>query len=259
MSVPAGGDGHQSLRVDGDLTRVTGNITVTSATNLGTLSFGSLRQVGGFELGDLTVLAELSCPQLNQVDILNFTALPALSSLSFGNTGIKKANSILITNTNLESLDGIDQLQDITTFNVNNNQQLTNISLQVTSIGNSLDIFANDASLTGLTASFPLLQTATNMTFRNCSTISLPALKNVTQKMGFYGNTMESFSAPNLTTAGGLIFVDNTELTNITIPQLSSVNGSYQIANNTQLKQINGFPKLSIITGALDFNGNFSE
>lgn len=254
-----GGDGHQDLAIDGELERVTGNITVTSATNLGTLSFGSLKRIGGFELGDLTVLTTLSCPQLNQVEVLNFTALPALSRLTFGNTGIQKAESILITNTNLESLKGIDKLQDITTFNVNNNQQLTNITLEVTSIENSLDIFANDASVEGLTASFPMLETARNMTFRNCSSISLPALKNVTQKMGFYGNTIEGFSAPNLTTAGGLIFVDNTELTNITIPQLTSVNGSYQIANNTQLKSIDGFPKLSVVIGAIDFNGNFSE
>ena len=70
---------------------------------------------------------------------------------------------------------------------------------------------------------------------------------------------MQSFAAPNLTTCGGLIFVDNTELTNISLPMLTSINASYQIANNTQLKIINGFQKLSIIGGALDFNGNFTE
>ena len=259
LSVPNGNDGHQSLSVDGSLTRVTGNITVTNAIELSTLSFGALKRVGGFELGGLTVLSELSCPQLNQVDQLNFTALPALSQLSFGNIGIETATSILITNTNLGSLEGIDQLQKIDTFNVNNNQQLTNISLQVTSITKSLDIEANDGFVSGLTTSFPMLEFAQNMTFRNCSSISLPALKNVTQRMGFYGNAMESFSAPNLTTTRGLIFVDNTELNNISIPQLTSVNGPYQIANNTQLKIIDGFPKLSVVQGSLDFNGNFSE
>lgn len=97
------------------------------------------------------------------------------------------------------------------------------------------------------------------MTFRNCSTVDLPALANVTQDLGFYGNSMQTFSAPNLTAVGGLIFVDNTALTNISIPQLTSANQSYQIANNTMLKQINGFPKLANIGGALDFNGNFTE
>jgi len=113
--------------------------------------------------------------------------------------------------------------------------------------------------VTGLVTTFPMLETATNMTFRNCSSVSLPSLANVTQDLGFYGNTMQSFVAPNLTTVGGLIFVDNTQLTNISLPQLTSVNQSYQIANNTLLKNVTGFPQLSIVGGALDFNGNFTE
>lgn len=215
--------------------------------------------MGGFELGQLTVLSDLSFPKLTTVTVMNFTALPALQQLAFGDNGITQADSILITNTGLSSLQGINNLQTISTFNVNNNAALQNISLQVTSIKNSLDIEANDGYISGLTTSFPMLQTAQNMTFRNCSSVSLPSLANVTDDLGFYGNTMESFMAPNLTTVGGLIFVDNTALTNISIPGLVSVNGSYQIANNTMLKKINGFTKLSVIKGALDFNGNFSE
>ena len=238
---------------------ITGNLTVTDAIQLASLSFGSLQSIGGFELGGLTVLSELSMPQITKVDQLNFTALPALQQLSFGGTGLTQANSILITNTGLSSLQGINNLQEVDFFNVNNNPSLQNISLQVTSIKNSLDIEANDGYVTGLQTSFPLLETAQNMTFRNCSSVSLPSLANVSEDLGFYGNTMQSFAAPNLTTCGGLIFVDNTELTNISLPMLTSINASYQIANNTQLKIINGFQKLSIIGGALDFNGNFTE
>ena len=255
-----GQSGHQSLAIDGSLKSVTGNITATNVTNLATLSFGSLQQVDGFSLTDLTVLSELSAPQLTKVNQMTLEALPALFQLSFGNKGVTQASSLLITNTALTSLKGIDQLQSVDTFNVNNNGGLTNISLQVTSITNSLDIEANDGYISGLSTSFPMLETAQNMTFRNCSSISIPALKNVTQSLGFYGNSITQLQAPNLTSTGlGLIFVDNTELTNISIPQLVTVNGSYQIANNTELKVIDGFPKLSVIAGALDFNGNFSE
>lgn len=257
LSVPAGPDGHQSLSING-VKKITGNLTVTDAINLSSLTLGSLEQLGGFELGDLTVLSTLSAPQLTQVDTLNFTALPALQQLGF-TTGLTKSTSVLITNTGLSSLSGISTLQQVDTFNVNNNQALTNISLQVTSIKKSLDIEANDGFISGLTTSFPMLQTAQNMTFRNCSDVQLPALANVTLDLGFYGNTFTSFAAPNLTTAGGLVFVDNTQLTNISLPQLTSINGTYQIANNTQLKQINGFTKLSVVTGALDFSGNFTE
>ena len=257
VSFPAGSDGHQSLSIDG-VKRITGNLTVTGAINLAGLSLGSLQQLGGFELGGLTVLSTLSAPQLIRVDTLNFTALPALQQLDFG-TGLKQASSVLITNTGLSSLGGISSLQQVDVFNINNNQALTNITLNVTTIKKSLDIEANDGFISGLSTSFPSLQTAQNMTFRNCSDVQLPSLANVTLDLGFYGNTFTSFAAPMLTTAGALVFVDNTQLTNISIPQLTSINGTYQIANNTQLKQINGFTKLSVVTGALDFSGNFTE
>ena len=97
-------------------------------------------------------------PQITKVDQLNFTALPALQQLSFGGTGVTQANSILITNTGLSSLQGINNLQEVDFFNVNNNPSLQNISLQVTSIKNSLDIEANDGYVTGLQTSFPLLR-----------------------------------------------------------------------------------------------------
>ena len=258
LAIPQDQSGHQSLSID-TVEVITGNLTVTNAGNLSSLSFGSLKTIGGFELDGLTELSQLSFPQLTQVSALSFTALPALQQMSFGGTGISKANSILITNTGLSSLQGINNLESVSTFNVNNNPSLQNISLQVTSINGSLDIEANDGFVSGLTTTFPMLQTAQNMTFRNCSSVLLPSLANVSEDLGFYGNTMTSFAAPNLTTCGGLIFVDNTDLTNISIPQLVSVNASFQIANNTMLKQINGFQKLSVIKGAFDFNGNFTE
>lgn len=250
--------GHQSLSIKG-VEKITKDLTITGLSTLATIEMGSLKSVGSLTLGDLQILSTLSMPQLSSVDTMNFTALAALQSLSFGNTGITQADSILISNTGLSSLMGINNLESVKTFNVNNNPGLQNISLQVTNIKGALDIEANDGFSSGLTTSFPMLQTAQNLTFRNCSSVDLPVLANVSQYLGFYGNTMQTFMAPNLTTTGGLVFVDNTALTNISIPQLQSVNGSYQIANNTMLKKIDGFQKLATVKGALDFNGNFTE
>lgn len=258
VSGSAGSKG-QELNIDGKLTEVIGNITANNITGLATLSFGSLESVTGLDLIGIRDLSTLSLPQLTTVDAMTLEALPNLYKLSFGTPGLTQAKSILITNTALTTLQGIDKLKKIETFNVNNNGGLTNISLDVTSISGSLDIEANDGYASGLTTSFPKLMSANNMTFRNCSMISLPALVNVTQDLGFYGNSIAMLSAPNLTTTSGLVFVDNTGLTNISLPMLTSVNGTYQIANNTELKKIDGFPKLSIVSGALDFNGNFSE
>ena len=264
VSIPSGAtfpqdsSGHQAISIDG-VQKITNNLTITGLDNLDSIEMGDLKSIGGFTLGALTQLSTLSLPQLASIDSMNFTALPALTSLSFGTTGITQANTILVSNTGLTSLMGINNLESVYSFNVNNNQGLQNISLQVTSIKGALDIEANDGFSSGLTTSFPLLETAMNLTFRNCSSVSLPSLANVSQYLGFYGNTMQSFIAPNLTTTGGLVFVDNIAMTNISIPELTSVNGSYQIANNTMLKQINGFEKLATVKGALDFNGNFTE
>lgn len=255
---PSDGNGHQQISIDG-VEKITNNLTITGLSNLATIEMGSLKSVGGLTLGTLQILSSLSMPQLSSVDSLNFTALAALQSLSFGSTGITQANNVLISNTGLSSLMGINNLESVGTFNINNNPGLQNISLQVTNIKGALDIEANDGFQSGLTTSFPMLQTAQNLTFRNCSTVDLPSLANVTQYLGFYGNTMQSFIAPNLTTTGGLVFVDNTALTNISIPGLQSVNNSMQVANNTMLKKIDGFTKLATIKGALDFNGNFTE
>lgn len=258
LAVPKDSDGLQVLQVD-NIRKITGNLTVTNIGELASLTFGSLQSVFGFELGALERLATLSFPQLDSCDALNFTALPSLQTLDFGGIGITKARSVLITNTGLSALNGIENLKEVDLFNVNNNQALTNISLKVTSIKNSLNVEANDGFVSGLSTSFPLLETAQNMTFRNCSQILLPSLKNVTDELGFYGNTFTNFSAPKLSSAGGIIFVDNTELINITLPNLEKIDGAYQIANNTKLSIIDGFQKLSVIKGTLDFSGNFSR
>ena len=258
LAVPKNSDGLQELQVD-NIRKITGNLTVTNIPELSSLTFGSLQSVVGFELGGLERLITLRFPQMTTVDALNFTALAQLQALDFGNSGITKARSVLITNTGLTSLKGIDNLKEVDLFNVNNNRFLTNISLQVTSIKTSLNVEANDEFLSGLTTSFPLLETAQNMTFRNCSQILLPSLKNVTDELGFYGNTFTNFSANKLTSAGGIIFVDNTELINITMPNLEKIDAAYQIANNTKLSIISGFPKLSLVRGTLAFTGNFTE
>jgi len=96
------------------------------------------------------------------------------------------------------------------------------------------------------------------------SSVSIPSLAAVNGSLGFYGNTFASLSAPNLTTvgsfqgrSGGITIDDNSVLSNITMPQLTSSGGLFQIASNEELHAIS-FPVLSEIGGALDFTGNFT-
>jgi hypothetical protein len=236
--------------------RISGNLIADGATKLTTLSADSLTIIDkGFQLTNMTILSTLAFPRLSMVDSIMWNALPNLQNISF-TSKVTRAANVLITNTQLASLNGID-LQTVETFNINNNFYLTQIETQLGNISKSLTIEANGRHLT---ASFPNLQWAYNMTFRNCSDVKLPSLSAVNGSMGFYENFFQNFAAPNLTSVGGsLVFDDNVQLTNISLPMLKTINGGYQIANNTQLKVIDGFQALQTVGGAIDFSGNFTK
>lgn len=163
LAVPSDENGHQQLELT-KVQEITGNLSVTNIDTLTVLHLDSIQSVGGIELGRLIGLADLSIGQLHSVEQLNWSALPALQSWS--GSALTEAESILITNTGLASLDGLVNLQKVDYLNINNNPSLTNISLKLTSIGKSLDIEANDGYISGLSTSFPLLQTSQNMTDR---------------------------------------------------------------------------------------------
>jgi len=205
-------------------------------------------------LNNLTLLSTLSFTDLTAVGAINWAALPALPQLTFPSV-ITKAANVVITNTFLSTLDGIN-LATVGTMNINNNNRLKTFSTQVANITQLLNIDSNGRLLD---VSFPNLIWAANMTFRNVSSVSLPSLAVVNGSLGFYENYFTSVAAPNLTqvTTGGLAFVANPSLANISFPLLATIGGGDLIANNSALGAI-AFPVLSDVGGAIDFSGNFT-
>ncbi|RDL37808.1 putative sporulation-specific protein 2 [Venustampulla echinocandica] len=243
--------------------QIKGDIVCEDAGQLTSLGSSSIGTIGGtFRLTNLTLLSTLSMSDLTSVKALEWTALPALSQLTFPSV-LSKANAVLITNTFLSTLDGIN-LQTVGTLNINNNNRLKTFSTQVANITQLVDISSNGQNLD---VSFPNLIWAANATFRNVSSIKLPSLATVNGSLGFYGTNSESIIAPNLTTVGditksasvggSLALVANSALSNISFPVLKSVAGAVQVANNTALSAIS-FPALETVNGAIDFAGNFS-
>jgi hypothetical protein len=240
--------------------QIKGDLIAENAGALTTLASTSINSIGGaFTLTNLTVLSSLSFSTLTDVGSISWSALPALPQLNFPES-IGMATSVLITNTFLSTLDGIN-LQTVDTLDINNNNRLKTFSTQVGNITTSLTIDSNGKDLE---VSFPNLIWAANMTFRNISSLSIPSLAVVNGTFGLYENYMSVISAPNLTSVGsvkngvgGLAFVANPNIQNITLPQVATVGGAFQIANNSALSTIS-FPLLSEVGGAIDFSGNFS-
>ncbi|KAI9651622.1 MAG: hypothetical protein M1829_002586 [Trizodia sp. TS-e1964] len=243
------------------VTSISGSLRC-SAENLTSLSAPSLATIGNaFDLRQVYRLAKLSFPALTSVNNISWTALPVLQKLNFGTPGVTQAKSLLIENTQLNSLDGIS-LITADTIDINNNQYLSSIDQQLMNITQSFKVDANSKSLK---LNFPNLIWAANMTFRKCSSVNLPVLNVVNGSLGFLGNYFTTFSAPNLSTValsstgGGLTFSDNNALTNISCPALTEIGGGFLISNNTNLKAIDGFPKLKVVAGALQINGKISK
>ena len=222
------------------------------------LSSSSLNSVSGeFRLTNLTGLSSLAFTSLSSVGSISWTSLNALDSLTFGEPGIEKAKSVVISDTFLSSLDGID-ITTLSDLDINNNHRLSTWDSKLTNLTNTMNFLANGNNFT---VSMDHLTWIANMTVNNVTSFSVPALQVVNGSASFGSNQFTSFSAPNLTstTSGNINFVGNPKLTNVTFPQLTKIGGALLIANNTALEEVDGFPKLKTVSGAIKLRGNFSE
>jgi len=238
------------------LTEIDGDVEANEATKLVSLAGKGLKTIKGtFTLKGLTVLTALSFPELVSVKDIAWTTLPALSELGFTKE-VTSADNVMITDTNLASLDGIN-LQECTTFNVNNNKYLKTVDVALRNVYDILTITFNG---NGVKTSFPELQWAKNITIRNAGSVSFPKLEEVKSSVSLINNTFEEVEFPELTKVGqSMALVSCNKLSNLTANSLESVGGTFLLANNTKLETVDGFKKLSKVGGAIDLSGTFKK
>lgn len=240
------------------LQQVKGDFVAENDGFLTGLSSSSLKSItGAFKLSNLTGLSSLAFTKLDSVGSISWIALTALDTLTFGAPGVQTAKSIVIADTFLSSLDGIDvtTLQDL---DINNNHRLVSWDSELNNLGNTMNFLSNG---NGFNVSFNKMTWIANMTINNVTNFAVPALQTINGTATFGANQFESFNAPNLTStqSGSIAFIGNNLLKNISLPQLTSLGGALLIANNTALETIDGFPKLKTVGGAVKLRGNFSE
>ncbi|KAF2840551.1 hypothetical protein M501DRAFT_990533 [Patellaria atrata CBS 101060] len=245
--------------VEGDITipgvrSIDGSLSAVNVTNLNTISAPQLEEIADtFELRDNQNLASISMDSLTDIDTIQWVGLANLRNLGFA-AGISSVSVVNIDNTQLSSIDGIG-VDAVNEFTLVNNGLLTQLQLDLVKVSRTLIISGNGEDLM---VQFPLLETAQNLTFRNCSDVKLPSLESVNGTVGFFSTKFESFGMPNLTTVGGLLFQDNLNLANLSLPELETVGGGFKISNNPDLLELD-FPALVTVRGALDFSGNFTS
>ncbi|KAJ5881772.1 Leucine rich repeat 5 [Penicillium soppii] len=235
--------------------KITGGLSCSEGANVSSITASELTSIGKtFDLEGLTTLTLLDFAQLDSVGSINWDALPKLQSLNFAK-GVTEAGDVSITNTGLTDLNGIS-LQTVGLFSIQNNRDLKTININ--NLKNATKSISFSGNYDTLEVNFPNLGTGVGMTFQNISAVSLPSLEKLTGQLGFWGTKFETFSAPNLTQTGDLIFKDNTKLSNISMPVLKTVNGGFTIARDDELNIIS-LSNLETVKGAIDFSGTFNK
>ncbi|KAL4921199.1 GPI-anchored cell wall organization protein-domain-containing protein [Aspergillus aurantiobrunneus] len=235
--------------------RIQGALSSSGGENITRLSAPTLETIeDAFSLEGTTRLSGLDFPRLTSVGEISFQAVPVLQNLGF-TQGVTKASSVSIINTGLTSLDGIS-LNQVGSFIVTDNKDLQTVDVNNLKNATNLINFAGNSDK--LEIMLPNLASGTNLTIRNVSSVSIPSLKKLEGQLGFWGNTFESLSAPNLTESGDVVFEDNTRLNNLSLPVLETINGGFLITRNDELSSLS-FPKLAQVSGAIDFSGAFDE
>lgn len=239
-----------------NLQQIKGDFVATKASDLVSIDLERLRSISGeFKLQELTSLSALRAPALTRVGSITWITLPKLISLNF-DSKITDAKNVRISDTQLNSLEGID-LKTATRFNIDNNKYLKTVTVGLTNVSEALSLEFNSKQIE---VSFPNLIWANNITLIDASSISLPSLKHVNGSMNFGNNSVTSIVCSNLTEVEQtLAFSGNTKLTELDFPELVTVGGGFKIHNNTELTNIDGFPKLETVRGAVDFVGNFDN
>lgn len=236
------------------LQSIGGNFIADNAVNLARINMPTLQSISGeFRLQGCRTLSSLSVPSLSKVGQLTWITLPALMSFS---AKIGEAKTLRISDTQLTSLDGID-LKTVGRFDVDNNRYLKAVTMNLQNVSEALSMGFNAKAIA---ISFPNLIWSNNMTLIGAGSIDFPRLQHINGSMNFGNTSVTSIACKNLTgVEQTLAFIGNEKVTELDFPLLTEIGGGFKIHNNSKLEDINGFPKLKQVRGAIDFVGNFKN
>ncbi|ODV65474.1 putative GPI-anchored extracellular protein [Hyphopichia burtonii NRRL Y-1933] len=249
------GDSFGSIELTG-VEQFYGKLTIQNATKAETLNAPSLQLVSGdLVITANTVLSTLNLAQLTTVGTFNLNALPALEKTGLS-SGITSADEIIISDTGLTSLDGIN-VYKLKVFNVNNNGDIESIDSGLQKVTDTLSISYNaekvDVSLDDLTE-------ANVVYLQSINSLSVSNLTKITGSLSLDSNSIDKIEFKGLESVGkSLSISENDDLEELDFPQLSSIGGALKVEDNEELSSFDGFPKLKTIGGSVVLSGKFDN
>ncbi|GKT91206.1 GPI-anchored cell wall organization protein ecm33 [Colletotrichum tofieldiae] len=204
---------------------IKGDLIVTNVTQLVGLSSSTLASVEGtFKMQGLTVLSNLQFTSLATVGSIDWVTLPALGSLVFGTAGVTKVNDILISDTFLKSLDGLN-VASVDSLRINNNNQLVSYSNQLANATKTIEINSNGPDL-GIT--LPNLIWAGEIIIADAAKVQMDSLEVTGGGLTIQNNTLlqKVDGLPKLKQIGGAVLLRG-NFTEVELPALEDVKGAF--------------------------------
>ncbi|GME48842.1 hypothetical protein GTA08_BOTSDO03832 [Neofusicoccum parvum] len=202
------------------------SLSFENTTQLISIGAPSLKSAGSVYGSDATILSSMDFPRLSAVDGFTLTGMPDLSTFTF--TAGVKPTSLLIGETFLSALSGLEPDGEMDEVNVCFNQYLQDITLGATSV----DIITIIENGDKVRISFPDLKQAGDIEIGNASNIKFPSLESVTDGgLVIYGGGLKSLDLSSLKEAeDGLYLRDLALLSDLSLPELSNIHrGSLEI------------------------------
>lgn len=234
---------------------IKGSLSVANATMVTSINLPDLGSVtGSLEFMSNTILSTLNLAKLTKVNKFKLSALPALEKMGL-TTGITDAEEIIISDTDLMTLDGL-LVKSVKTFVIDNNKQVSNVSIGLKSVTKLLSISFNSPDVKVVLND---LVEAGEVNFFGVDTLSAKSLVK-TESLTISSSLIKSIYLPTLKVISKMLVIDgNSGLESLNFRDLKHVMATFQITNNESLLNFGGFRSLKVIGGSVIMKGNFER
>ena len=144
------------------------------------------------------------------------------------------------------NIENFNKIQEIDTFNINNNRFLETIHSNIKTIRGQFSVHANAKELE---LEMPYLREVENITIRDTSLVYLPQLTKVKSSLEFIENYFYELNLNNLQKIGGTLgIINNVNLMKIDLENVTDIQGGLMITDNESLEEINFLPNLKPVS-----------
>lgn len=241
---------------------IEGSLKAFNLTNLNWVAAPELKEITGtLQLTILERLYRASFPKLTKVGDINLITLNRLRKIDLA-AGIQEANGLVVSDTALGSLEGVNAFEELSMLRIDNNKDITQINFPKLKSAYFITVSSNHHGDVGVSVKFPELTQAQEFTLQDISDIDAAKLSHINNTFSIIDTKAKVINFPQLARVDdSFSILSNSNLNNVTFPKLELVGGGFSISKNRNLETISSksFPELKIVDGSVNIEGPIKD